>query len=144
MKNSIVPHCELGLILLVILSGGCRTQGPFEYVPVSGRLTYEDGTLLKAESIRLGFVALDRGDDMQQRPRPAKAPINVSDGTFGHATSHKFADGLIPGKHKVVIVARNAQGTHAGVVPEEYTSAATTPLVIDTADAPLHIKVPKP
>jgi len=30
------------------------------------------------------------------------------------------------------------------LVPKEYTSIATTPLVVNTDDAPLEIKVPKP
>jgi len=49
----------------------------------------------------------------------------------------------VPGKHKVsIIYATDAQGKL--LIPEEYTDLTTTPLVIDTADSPLVIKVPRP
>ncbi|MEM8947306.1 MAG: hypothetical protein AAGD11_19185 [Planctomycetota bacterium] len=124
---------------------GCGDSGPFDYVPVTGKLSYEDGSLISdAQSVRLGFVAMDRSGEQSQRPRPAKAPINLADGSFDHATSYKYGDGLVPGKHRVVIVARDKNGRPAKITKREYTSAETSPLVVDTADAPFDIKIPKP
>lgn len=132
-------------ILAIAALVGCGDNGPFEYVPVSGKLTYEDGSLVTgAKNLRLGFISQEHQENLNQRPRPAKAPINLADGTFDHATSYKYADGLVPGKHLVVIVARGDRGGAAKVTKPEYTSAATSPLIVDTADAPFHIKIPKP
>lgn len=142
MKSKILGIC---FVLIVTSCVGCGDTGPFDYTPVTGKLSYEDDSLItEAHSLRLGFVSMDRGDDMTRRPRPAKAPINISDGTFDHVTSYKYADGLVAGKHKVVVVAKDEKGMPSLVVPEEYTKVATTPLVVDTAEAPFHIKVPKP
>ena len=129
---------------LVAACVGCGNSGPFEYVPVSGTVTYEDGSAIAAASIRLGFTALERGDDLSTRPRPGQAVVNVSDGSFSDATSYKRGDGLVPGKHKVVVIALDANGEFVDSVPKAYTRVRTTPLVIDTADVPLKIKVSKP
>ena len=119
---------------------GCGSDSPFEYVPVNGKVTYEDGTLIPAE-FELHFQALvpPKGNAF---PRPAKARVKA-DGTFDVVTSYKYGDGLVPGKHKVVVAYAN-DSTGRLLVPEEYTAVMTTPLEIDTANAPLEIKIPKP
>lgn len=75
-------------------------------------------------------------------PRPGMANVDAN-GNFDCVTSYKYGDGLVPGKHKVAIQAANERDGKL-VVPKEYASTETTPLVIDTADSPLDIKVPKP
>lgn len=132
---------------LVVLTGmmvvwpGCGSNSPFEYVKVSGKLTYEDGTPIPADGIKLVFnsQAPPIGD---AHPRPGSAMVSAS-GEFNDVTSYKYADGLVPGKHKVsILYATDADGKL--LVPVEYTKANTTPLMVDTADAPFEIKVPKP
>ena len=129
-------------VLVLLLSEvlvGCGSQVPFEYVPVTGKVTYEDGSPITAGQLQFESLTPPQGN---LRPRPASAAIN-SDGSFNSVTSYKPGDGLIPGKHKVAFIfADDAQGNP--LVPNEYMSMATTSLVIDTADAPLVIKVPKP
>ena len=127
--------------LICCLAVGCGHSGPFEYVPVSGKITYEDGTPLPG-SLELTFIAQDAPPANGAVPRDAVANVNAQ-GVFTCVTSYKYGDGLTPGKHKVVV--RLARGqTGVPIVPKAYTSSETTPLVIDTADAPLVIKVPKP
>jgi len=63
---------------------------------------------------------------------------------FGQATSHKPGDGLVRGKHKVTVVDIFLAPLPPEVVPPEYANPATTPLEVDTADAPFHIKIRKP
>lgn len=65
------------------------------------------------------------------------------DGVFGTPTSHKPGDGLVPGKHKVAIQYATDENGNS-LVPREYTTIATTPLEIDTADSPFEIVIPKP
>ncbi|MEX2091118.1 MAG: hypothetical protein WD971_00500 [Pirellulales bacterium] len=131
-------------LLVVLLSGsvGCGGGGPFDYVPISGTVTYEDGTNIPLSSMRLLFSPLDAPEVAGAHPRRAMANVSA-DGAFDCVTSYKYGDGLIPGSHKVVIEAAAALNGRP-LIPAACASEVTTPLVIDTADAPLHIKVPKP
>jgi hypothetical protein len=106
---------------------------------VRGKVVFEDGSPLTGGELQFVSQAPAKG---LAHPRPAAAHLKA-DGTFDAVTSHKYGDGLIPGKHKVAILnARGSDGT--SLVPEKYTNSATTPLEVDTADAPLEIVVPKP
>ena len=108
-------------------------------MPVQGSVVYEDGTPVTGGQLQFESMEPAKGN---KHPRPANAKIKP-DGSFDSVTSHTFADGLVPGKHKVsFIFATGADGKP--LVPPEYNNAAKTPLVIDTADSPLVIKVPKP
>jgi hypothetical protein len=124
------------------LSIGCGRGGPFEYEKVSGKVVYADGSRIPAGGMELRFEALDAPQVEHASPRPAKASVNA-EGVFDCVTSYKYGDGLIPGRHKVAIdVGPGPDGKP--LVPKECTSIATTPLQINTKDAPLQIKVPRP
>jgi hypothetical protein len=58
-------------------------------------------------------------------------------------TSYKYGDGLVPGRHKVAIEQVKDKNGRL-LVPKELTNVATTPLEVNTDDAPFDIKVPKP
>ncbi len=120
---------------------GCNNE-PFTYVKVSGKVAYEDGTLIPADSIELWFVSEAPPVDAMTYPRPAKAGVNVTDGTFDSVTSHRYGDGLVVGKHKVAVFAYK-NGAVSDLVPREFANAATSPLIVDTADAPLDIRIPR-
>lgn len=128
-------------VLLACLLG-CGDDIPFEYVPVKGQITYEDGSLIPATGMKLQFASLDVAPVQGMHPRPATASLDA-EGHFSNATSYKYGDGLVPGRHKVAIgYARDPQGNI--LVPKECTNLSTTPLIVDTSDVPLQIKVPKP
>jgi hypothetical protein len=131
--------CFLGLA-----AAGCTDGSPFELVPVAGKVTYDDGSLIPAESIMIKFSPQAAAIDPKTHPRPGIAQVDVSDGTFEFATTHKHADGLVAGTHKVLVIAYGKDRKAVAVVPKEYEHPATTPIEIDTSDAPLEIKVPKP
>jgi hypothetical protein len=94
--------------------------------------------------MRLIFESQAPPVDARRYPRPASALIDVSDGSFASATTYRYGDGLIRGKHKCVLDVTPRPGGSKPPVPEAYLSAATTPLIIDTATVPLEIRVPKP
>lgn len=125
------------LLCLLFLVVGCDNN-PFSQVKVSGKLTYDDGSVIPAERIRVWFVSQTPPIDANTHPRPASAQINCEDGTFEGATTYKYMDGLVRGEHKVFI-----DITPPDAVPPEYTRAKTSPLTVSTAELPLHIKVPK-
>jgi len=134
--HSLVAAATIAFCIVLL---GCGSNAPFGYVPVQGKVTYEDGIPVTAGQLQFEAQSPPKGNF---HPRPAVASIK-SDGTFDAVTSQKYGDGLIPGKHKIAFIfATDAQGQP--LVPQDYTSMATTPLTIDTADAPLHIKVPRP
>jgi hypothetical protein len=128
--------------LLVTCAAGCGSGSPFRYVKASGKVTYEDGSPIPLKGMRLRFAALEAPKAENAVPRPAFARV-AEDGTFESVTSYKPDDGLIPGKHKVAIETGGGIGSKVPVA-QEYQSISTTPLVVDTADAPFDIKVPKP
>lgn len=130
------------LASLLLACVGCGGGAPFDYIPVSGRVTYEDGTPIPARGIRLTFQPQDVKPVGDMFPRAGDAEIDA-EGNFANATSYKYGDGLIPGKHKVAIFyATDAQGNL--LIPNDYARPETTPLMIDTAKLPLEIKVPRP
>ncbi len=130
------------LAIGVALLAGCGSDGPFEYVPVHGKVTFEDGAVIPAGSIVLQFKAIDAKPVGEMTPRIAEAQVD-GQGVFTCATSYKYGDGLIPGKHKVAIqYANDAKGKL--LVPQDCTSLATTPLVIDTGEGEIEIKAPRP
>lgn len=137
-------HIPGNLLLVVLICGsiGCGSAGPYDYVEVSGNVTYDDGSKIPLSSMRLMFVPLEAPEVAGAHPRRAMANVDA-DGRFDCATSYKYGDGLIPGRHKVVIEAPAAVGGKL-VIPTACLSETTTTLEIDTENLPLAIKVPRP
>ena len=132
---------SFGTAVLCGFIQGCGSGSPFDYVRASGKISYEDGSAIPG-GCRLVFNSVDAAPVANAYPRPGIANVDAQ-GTFAEVTSYKFGDGLVPGKHKVVVQAANERDGKS-VVPKEYTNADTTPLIVDTADAPFEIKVPRP
>jgi len=133
------------LVLVAVFAAltGCGQGDPFDYVKVSGKVTYEDGSPIPGDRLEVEFVPLAEPVDPQTHPRPGFATMN-EDGTFDSVTSYKHGDGLVPGRHKVAVRSFSEDLNPTGAVPEEYTNPETSPLEVDTADAPFHLKIPKP
>ena len=125
------------------LACGC-SGGPFDYVPASGSVTYEDGSLIPADRLMVTFVPQVDSAEGKIHPPNAVAEVNSADGSFQEVTSHQFGDGLLAGRHKVQIVALDAAQNPTSAVPREYASVSTTPLEVDTANRPFELKVRKP
>jgi len=134
------------LLLIPVLAAlaGCGPNDPFDYVKVSGKVTYEDGSPIPGDRLEVEFQPLAEPVDPKTHPRPGFATMN-DDGTFDSVTSgRKPGDGLVRGRHKVAVRSFGEDLNPTGAVPEEYTNPDTSPLEVDTADAPFHLKVPKP
>jgi hypothetical protein len=131
------------LCVLILSAAGCGGSGsPYDYVPVSGKVTYEDGTPLPIGGFVIKFFALDAPQVAGASPRLGQADVGP-DGNFSSATSYKPGDGIIPGKHRVSFLYANDKAGKS-LVPTEYTVPKESPLIVDTANLPLEIKVPKP
>ncbi len=130
-------------VALAVVSG-CGYKPPYSCVKVSGKVTYEDGTLIPAQGIRLVFISQAPPVDQRTSPKSGKANVNAKTGEFDSATTFDYKDGLILGKHKVVVQCTSGNNMAKKLVPPECTDAATTPVTVDVTGSPLQIKVPKP
>jgi hypothetical protein len=130
--------------LFSVLFAGCGgSNGPFQYVPVSGKVTYEDGTAIPVSGMKIYFHSLEppKGD---MRVRPGIGSVG-SDGTFKDVTSYKYGDGLVLGKYKVSLVSEE-DGKLTRKIPADYAKPEKTPLQVDITQSGqvLEIKIPKP
>jgi hypothetical protein len=126
------------------LIAGCSGSGsPFDSVPVSGKVTYEDGSPIPVQGMTIFFHCQEPPTD-GMHPRPATAGVGP-DGTFKDVTTYKFADGLVLGEHKVSLVAQKGEKLTTEI-PREYALPDKTPLVVEVTESGqfLEIKVPKP
>jgi hypothetical protein len=130
----------VGLTCLV----GCSGGGPYDIVEVSGTVKYDDGSLIPAESILLRFEPQAASLDAKTHPRKGLTRVNVADGSFESVTTHKHGDGIVAGKHKVLIFPTTKDGKPAKLIPDEYNDPATTPLEVDTDNPVLELRVKKP
>lgn len=134
--------CYLGMLLGVLACVGCDDGQPFDYVSISGRITYEDGETLPVDgTLRLTFYSDAPPVDERFYPRPGTA-FPDENGDFSEAMTMRPGDGLIPGTHHVTVgyMGRSTEG----ILPEEYTLKKKTPLVVGTSQQPFDIKIPRP
>jgi hypothetical protein len=131
--------------LLVATLAGCGGSEPFSYVKVTGSVKYPDGSTIDAPNVRLTFIPQDaKSDDPKISPPQGHADVKA-DGTFDSVTSHLPNDGLLPGKHKVIVETRSANDMPLQLLDPKYGDATKTPLMADTANPDsFNFKVDKP
>jgi hypothetical protein len=124
---------------------GCGPSAPFSIVPVTGKVTYEDGEPIKAHRVTISFESEAPPVDAKTHPRAGRAEVKP-DGTFDNVTTWKANDGAIVGPHKVVIITTDEKQNITKDIPKEYTSKLTTPLKADVqaGGPPLEFKIPRP
>lgn len=130
--------------VLPVLVAGCGGSGsPFDSVPVSGKVTYDDGTPIPVQGMKVYFHCLEPPVD-GNHPRPATVGVGA-DGTFNDVTTYKYADGLVLGEHKVSLVCMEG-GKLTPKIPNDYAVPAKTPLRVTVTESGqvLEIKIPKP
>jgi hypothetical protein len=134
----------IAAVAAVAFAGGCGSDTPWSPIDVTGKVTYEDGSLIPVQSMKLYFAPQTPPQDKKTFPRQGSVGVNVADGSFSHVTTYQYGDGLIPGKHKVIVVAYDGGRDLSPKVPRIYSSVTSTPLEIDTANLPIEIKIRKP
>ncbi len=105
-----------GLLILACIAG-CSKE-PFQHVQISGKVTYEDGSLIPAELIELTFQPMADAIDAKTHPRPGRAEVDVATGEFSRVTTHKPGDGVVAGSHKVKITAYDESQGVSKAIPE--------------------------
>jgi hypothetical protein len=139
----VLPAVAIGLLAAVVAVAGCSKE-PFPFAQVSGRVTYEDGSVIPAPVVRVIFISLAPPVDNKTFPRPGMAEVDPATGKFQTVTSYTYGDGIVRGEHKVLVEALSASDVRLPLVPREYSNVAKTPLRVNTKDSPFEIKVPKP
>ena len=136
----------LGFVLAVSLAGlsGCGSGERFSYVKVAGKVSYEDGSLIPANRLKVTFVSQAPSLDSKTYPPSGVAEVDVKTGEFNVVTSHSYNDGLVRGEHKVLIQAVNKDKLRSDLVPPEYADPEKTPLLVKTDQSPFDLKVRKP
>ncbi|QEG33910.1 hypothetical protein [Bythopirellula goksoeyrii] len=120
---------------------GCNSE-PFDFVQASGDLAYEDGTPLPTEGgLRVIFAPTQPPINGEMYP-PSGAAFPDATGKFSRVSSSRPGGGLVRGEQKVVILYQDLDSKR--FVPKEYTSAASTPLVVNSDDAPFKLRIPRP
>lgn len=139
------PCIVLAVAVLCGFLSGCGGN-PYGVVPIRGKVTYDDGTLIPAPSIVVEFVSQEKNLDPKTYPRPGKAQVDVADGTFSSVSTYDYGDGAIVGQHKVVVKTYDQSGAPVYTYfPKEYSDATTTLLTEAVGDKrDFEIKVPKP
>ena len=118
---------------------------PFRYRPVSGQVTYADGTILPAEGLQIVFYPQNVATDVRNRARAGRAVVDGRTGMFSSVTSRKAKDGLLRGRHKVTLHLPEAASEQLGqVFDPEYSDVSRTPLSIDVTTVPIVISIEKP
>jgi hypothetical protein len=130
------------IAIAIVLIAGC-SQEPFAMVPVSGAITFEDGSLIQAERIVVCFVPQVDPVDAKTHPLSGRAEVDIKTGAFTQATSHKYGDGLVRGTHKVYLEVYPKAGIAPPPIPREYSTVKDTPLTYDTEKLECIIKLPK-
>jgi hypothetical protein len=134
-----------GLYIIVSVAG-CGAKVPFDIVPVHGKVTYEDGSRIDADSILVTFNPVTSGEKSKTVPPGGQTSVNVQDGTFSAVSSHRANDGLAVGRHKVVIVSfKKGSSAPSPAVPAVYRKESSTPLEVEveSSDQFLELKVSK-
>jgi len=144
-----LPPCGALVLGLLAALAGCGSE-PFSFVPVTGKITYSDGSLIPGETIVVRFVPEQAAASGKDVAGAATGYLNPKDGTFSGVTTHKEADGVVPGRYKVVVLAveNGPRGqTPTQAVPPRYRSAKDTPLEVEVTssehDFPLTIDKPR-
>jgi hypothetical protein len=99
---------------------GCGREHPFDMEQVSGE---------------------------QVHPKAATSVVDPADGSFGKLSTFRYGDGVVGGRHKVLLVAVAGGGAGANqkpLIPSEYGELDKTPLEVDTADSPFKFVIPRP
>jgi hypothetical protein len=133
--------------LLVFGFSGCGSSNPYPTVPISGKITYEDGSLIQADRVQLVFWPQSAPIDPKIKPRQAIADANPEDGEFPNASTYNPGDGAIEGKHKVCVFTYDKDDYFLDILPQVYHNPTDTPLEVEVARGagmtPRELKVKK-
>lgn len=122
---------------------GCGHQAPFDIVPTSGKVQYEDGTPIPGNRLVVEFHSQAPPKNAKAHPRKGVAECDRN-GNFATVTTWKYGDGAIVGLQKIVLLSLDGQQQPTGAVPSDYANPSSTPLAVEVivGGPPLEFKIP--
>jgi hypothetical protein len=150
MDRSVVRQCfriaVASLLPGIVIAVGCGESTPYSIVPVKGKVTYKDGSLIPAHRLVVQFHPQVASIDPKTHAQYAQAEADPKTGEFIEATTRKWGDGVIPGPQKVTVVAYKLGDTPNGNVPPLYHSVETSPLAaeVKNTNEPFAFEIDKP
>ena len=133
------PGLVLGVVVLAALvAPGCGGGSPYKILPVTGKVTYSDGSLIPAHRIRVTFVPQAEAIDQKTSPRPGIAYVDQETGEFTSMTTLKYGDGATVGKNQVQIIATDENAQPSKAVPTKYTDPSTSDLEVEVGPGSTH------
>jgi hypothetical protein len=131
-----------GLLLAI---AGCGQRAPYTIVPVSGTVTYDDGTSIPGARVVVTFVPQIEAVNPKEFPRSGTTDLKP-DGSFSEVTTWKHGDGVIPGAQKVTVISVDERMQPTGAVDPIYSRIDTTPLtaVINSGDNRVTLTIAAP
>ncbi len=130
--------CWLFAAASLVIFAGCSGQdNPFHMAQVSGKITYAGGAPIDAAVVTVFLVPQNVPPVGNKYPRPAQTQL-LPDGRMSDFSTVAHNDGVLVGRHKVMLRANNSDHTLCPMaVAKKYLDAATTPLEVEvTANGP--------
>ena len=124
--------------------GGCREPRP-PMVPVSGKVTYENGDLIPANRLELRFLTPEDLVRQKNYPPFAVAVVDTRNGQFSDVTTWEHADGVIEGEHQVEPIRVGDEADPGGFRPKEYRGNRIwpNPVRVSPQNSEFHFTIPR-
>lgn len=136
--QSLRARSSVILAVTALAASGCGRSSALPLSRVRGTVKYSDGSLIKADQIRIVFQPQDVQAKGKVAPRAAETYADVATGAFGDLTTWKHADGALVGHHKVLVTSlrlnNHGVGDPTSAVPILYNRTDTTPLEVEVVD----------
>jgi hypothetical protein len=138
-------YTRVAVCAITLVIAGCDRNAPFDIVPTSGKVQYDDGTPIPGNRLVVEFHSQTPPKNAKTHPRKGVAECD-RDGNFKTVTTWKYGDGAIVGPQKIVLLALDGQQQQTGAVPSEYANPSSTPLAVEVkaGGPPLEFKIPNP
>ena len=132
-------------ILVALAPCGCKRVAQAPTIPVSGKVTYEDGSLVPANQIELRFLTQPELAQEKDYPAAATARVDTRDGTFKEMTTWQHGDGVIAGQYAVEAIRYGDEENPGGYEARSYRGERVWPAKVTVAPdkTEFHITIPK-
>ena len=131
-------------ILVALAACGCKKVAEAPTIAVSGKVTYEDGSLVPANQIELRFLTQPELVQEKDYPTAATARVDTRDGTFREMTTWQHGDGVIAGQYDVEVIRYGDEDDPGGFEAKSYRGERVWPSKVTVPDkTEFHITIPK-
>ena len=123
---------------------GCKESRP-PTIPVSGKVTYENGDLVPSNRLGLRFLTPANWVREKNYPPAAVAIVDTRNGEFSEATTWEHGDGVIEGEHEIELIRVGDEAEPGGFRPKEYRGDRIwpNPVRVSPQNNVFHFTIPR-